>query len=113
MRPLWKQRNYMLLSGGKGISWIGTEISGIAMPLIVLALTGSPALAGAIGSMRGVTYLLFAIPAGYILDKWNRRNIMIAGNLGSGLAMLSVSIGLVWKHLTVVELFILMGIEGR
>lgn len=112
MQPLWKQRNYMLLSGGQGISWLGTEISGIAMPLLILALTGSPALAGAIGAMRGITFVLLAIPAGYILDKWNRRNIMIAGNVGSGLAMIFVAIGLLLKHLTVPELFILMGIEG-
>lgn len=112
MKPLWRQRNYMLLWGGQGISWLGTEISGIAMPLIILALTGSPALAGAIGAMRGITYMLLAIPAGYALDRWNRRNIMIFGNLGSGLAMLSVSIGLLMKYLSVVDLFILMGIEG-
>lgn len=112
MQPLWKQRNYMLLWGGQGISWLGTEISGIAMPLIILALTGSPALAGAIGAMRGITYVLLAIPAGYILDRWKRRNIMIFGNLGSGLAMLSVAIGLLLKQLNVPELFILMGIEG-
>lgn len=112
MKSLWKDRSYMLLWGGQGISWVGTEISGIAMPLIVLALTKSPALAGAIAAMRGITYVLLAIPAGYILDKWNRRNIMIAGNLGSGLAMLSVAIGLFFKQLTVVELFILMAIEG-
>ena len=112
MKPLWKNRNYMLLWGGQGISWLGTEISGIAMPLIILTLTGSPALAGAIGAMRGITYVLLAIPAGYVLDRWNRRNIMIVGNLGSGLAMLSVSVGLLLKHLSVPTLFILMGIEG-
>jgi len=112
MQPLWKQRNYMLLWGGQGVSWLGTEISGIAMPLVILALTGSPALAGAIGAMRGITYVLLAIPAGYVLDKWNRKNIMIAGNLGSGLAMLCVAIGLLFKHLSVPWLFILMGIEG-
>ena len=112
MKPLWKNRNYMLLWGGQGISWLGTEISGIAMPLIILTLTGSPALAGAIGAMRGITYVLLAIPAGYVLDRWNRRNIMIVGNLGSGLAMLSVSVGLLLKHLSVPNLFILMGIEG-
>lgn len=112
MKSLWKDRNYMFLWGGQGISWIGTEISGIAMPLIVLGLTKSPALAGAIAAMRGLTYVLLAIPAGYVLDRWNRRNIMIAGNLGSGLAMLSVALGLFFKQLSVLELFILMGIEG-
>src|SRR5262245_29129051 len=101
MQPLWKQRNYMLMWIGQGLSWLGTEISGIAMPLVVLSLTGSAALAGSIVAMRGVTYVLLAIPAGYILDRWNRRNIMLAGNAGSGLAMLVVAIGLFFHRLTI------------
>jgi MFS family permease len=112
MQPLWKQRNYMLLWAGQGLSWLGTEISGIAMPLVILTLTRSAALAGSIVAMRGVTYVLLAIPAGYILDRWNRRNIMLAGNAGSGFAMLIVAIGLRSHRLSIVELFILMGIEG-
>jgi hypothetical protein len=28
---------------GQLVSWLGTEVSGIALPLVVLALTGSPA----------------------------------------------------------------------
>ncbi|WP_338255742.1 MFS transporter [Dictyobacter halimunensis] len=112
MQPLWKHRNYMLLSAGQGISWLGTEISGIAMPLIVLALTGSAALAGTIAAMRGITYVLLSLPAGYALDRGNRRNIMIISNLGSGLAMFMVFLALLFKHLSIPELFILYGIEG-
>jgi len=73
---------------------------------------GSSAIAGSLVAMRGVTYVLLAIPAGYILDRWNRRNVMLAGNAGSGLAMLVVATGLFLRRLSVVELFILMGIEG-
>ena len=42
-RPLWRQRNFMLLWSGQLVSWLGTEVSEIALPLVVLALTGSPA----------------------------------------------------------------------
>lgn len=112
MQPLWKQRNYMLMWAGQGLSWTGTEISGIAMPLVILSLTGSSAIAGAVIAMRGVTYVLLAIPAGYMLDKWNRRNIMLAGNAGSGFAMLAVALGLFFHRLTIVEVFLLMGVEG-
>ncbi len=112
MKPLWKQRNYMLMWAGQGLSWTGTEISGIAMPLVILSLTGSAALAGSVIAMRGITYVLLAVPAGYILDKLNRRNIMLAGNAGSGIAMLAVAVGLYLHYLTIIELFVLMGIEG-
>lgn len=102
----------MLLSTGQGISWLGTEISGIAMPLTVLALTGSAALAGTIAAMSGVTYVLLSIPAGYVLDRGNRKNVMIISNLGSGLAMFTVFLALLFNHLSIPELFILYGIEG-
>ncbi|MBA2678123.1 MAG: MFS transporter [Ktedonobacteraceae bacterium] len=102
----------MLLWAGQGLSWIGSEISGIAMPLVILSLTGSSAIAGAVIAMRGITYVLLAIPAGYLLDKGKRRHIMLVGNAGSGLAMLVVAIGLLFHRLTIVELFLLMGIEG-
>src|SRR5215475_12337357 len=112
MQPLWKQRNYMLMWAGQGLSWTGTEISGIAMPLVMLSLTGSSAIAGSVIAMRGVAYVLLAIPAGYVLDTWNRRNIMLAGNAGSGFAMLAVALGLFFHQLPIVEVFLLMGVEG-
>lgn len=112
MKPLWKQRNFVLLWSGQLASWIGTEISGIALPLVVLALTGSPAQAGSIAAMRGVLYVLLGIPAGALVDRWDRKTIMFIGNLGSGLAMGSIALGLWLKILTLPQLYITAGIEG-
>jgi hypothetical protein len=36
-KSLWKQRNFMLLWSGQLASWIGTEGTGIVLPLVVLA----------------------------------------------------------------------------
>ncbi len=62
-KPLWKQRDFMLLWYGQLVSWMGTEVSGIALPLVVLALTGSPAQAGRVAAIRGLAYVFWAIPA--------------------------------------------------
>lgn len=45
--PLWRNRDFLLLWSGQTISTLGTRISGLAYPLLVLAVTGSPAQAAA------------------------------------------------------------------
>src|SRR5207247_7556201 len=44
--PLRRNRDFVLLQIGQALSTVGSEASGIAYTLLVLALTGSPAKAG-------------------------------------------------------------------
>src|SRR5260370_39460213 len=44
--PLRRNRDFQLLWGGQAVSLLGSQTSKIAYPLLVLALTGSPAQAG-------------------------------------------------------------------
>src|ERR1700687_2228037 len=60
---LWRNRDYMLLWSGQMVSSIGTEVSTLAFPLLILALTGSPATAGFAGALRALPYLVFSLPA--------------------------------------------------
>lgn len=110
-KSLWRNRNFLLLWSGQFVSWTGTEISGIALPLLVLALTGSPAQAGFIASIHGVAYVVWAIPAGVLIDRWNRRMVMVIANLGSGVAMGSISLALLFKHITILQLYVACAIE--
>lgn len=112
LKGLLRNRNFLLLWSGQLISWIGTEATGITLPLVVLALTGSPAQAGAIAAMRGIVYVVFALPAGAFIDRWNRKTVMVIANAGSGLAMGSICIALLLKHLTIVHLYVAGAIEG-
>lgn len=111
-QSLWKNRNFLLLWGGQFASWVGTAVSGIAIPLVVLALTRSPAQAGLIAGMRGLIYVVWAIPAGVLIDRWNRRRVMVIANLGSGIAMGSIFLVLLFGHLMVVQLYIAGAVEG-
>jgi predicted MFS family arabinose efflux permease len=111
-KSLWKNRNFLLLWSGQFVSWVGTEISGIALPLLVLALTGSPAQAGFIAGIRGVVYVVWAIPAGVLIDRWDRRTVMVVANLGSGFAMGSIFLALIFNLLTIFQLYAACAIEG-
>src|SRR5579859_4003793 len=110
--PLWKQRNFMLLWGGQLVSWLGTEVSSIALPLVVLTLTGSAAQAGIVAAIRGLVYVIWALPAGALLDRWDRKLVLVIANLGSGLAMGSIALGLATHDLTTTLLYVACAVEG-
>jgi len=46
--PLWRNRDFTLLWSSQVISTVGTRVTSVAYPLLVLLLTGSPAVAGVV-----------------------------------------------------------------
>lgn len=109
---LWRNRNYMLLWSGQIVSSVGTRVSMLAFPLLVLAMTHSPAQAGIIGGLRGLPYALFILPAGVLIDRWNRKRVMILCDTGRALALGSIPVALLLGHLTIVQLYIVSLVEG-
>jgi predicted MFS family arabinose efflux permease len=103
---LWHNRDYLLLWSGQLISATGTGISQIAYPLLVLALTGSPAQAGLVGALRSLTYILVILPAGALLDRWDRKRVMIFCDLGRALVLASIFITIALGRLTIAQLYI-------
>src|SRR2546421_9152255 len=75
--PLWRNLDYMLLWSGQIVSSTGTQVSQLAFPLLILAVTHSPAQAGFAGALRALPYLLFSLPAGALIDRWDRKWTMI------------------------------------
>lgn len=102
----------MLIWGGQLVSWLGTEVSSIALPLVVLTLTRSAAQAGIVAAIRGLVYVVWALPAGALLDRWDRRVVIVVANLGSGLAMGSIALGLAANHLAISLLYVACAVEG-
>jgi len=109
---LWRNRDYMLLWSGQMISSVGTRVSMLAFPLFVLALTHSPAQAGLIGAMRGLPYALLILPAGALVDRWNRKRVMILCDIGRAIALGSIPIALIIGRLTIAQLYVVSLVEG-
>ncbi len=110
--PLWRNRDYVLLWSGQMVSSVGTRVSMLAFPLFVLAITHSPAQAGLIGAMRGLPYALFILPAGALIDRWNRKLVMILCDIGRAIALGSIPVALILGHLTIVQLYVVSLVEG-
>jgi MFS family permease len=110
--PLWRNRDYLLLIGGQAVSSIGSEISLVAFPLLIFALTRSPAQTGLMTSLRSLPYALFTLPAGALVDRWDRKRLMIFCDTGRAIALGSIPIALLLGHLTYVQLYLVSLIEG-
>jgi len=79
--PLRRNRDFLLLQAGQLLSASGTQVASIAYPLLVLSLTGSATKAGIVGFARLFSNAVFALPAGLVADRWNRKRLMIAADL--------------------------------
>src|SRR5258706_1640370 len=84
--PLWRNRDFLLLISGQAVSSTGSQISLVAFPLLMLALTNSPALAGLMTALRGPPFSLLCLPVGGLVDRWGRKRGMILSHAGRGIA---------------------------
>jgi predicted MFS family arabinose efflux permease len=94
------------------VSVLGSRVSGIAYPLLVLALTHSPATAGLATFLGTSPYLLFQLPAGAIVDRVNRRRLMIGCDVGRLIVMASIPLADVLGILSVVHIVVVAFIES-
>ena len=95
--PLRRNRDFMLLQAGQLLSTFGSNMSGIAYPLLVLAVTHSAAKAGYVGAVLFAPMVAFNLVAGVAADRFDRRRLMIAADV-VGAAALGVLAGLVVTH---------------
>lgn len=87
MVPLWRNREFVLFQTGQFLSSAGSSSTGIAYPLLVLAVTHSPAKAGVVSFARLIPYVLFGLVGGLAADRWNRKRLMIAADAVRALAI--------------------------
>jgi len=111
-KSLWRNRDYMLLWSGQALSDIGGAISELAFPLLVLAVTHSPAQAGFVAALRALPATLFSLFAGVLVDRWDRKRVMLVCDAGRALSLASIPIAFALGHLTVWQLYITAFLEG-
>src|SRR5260221_2078523 len=71
-KSLWRNRDYLLLWGGQALSDIGGAVSELAYPLLVLAVTHSPAQAGLVAGLRALPATLVSLFPGGLVGCWGR-----------------------------------------
>ena len=104
---LWQHRDFLSLWGAETISQFGTQVSLLALPLVaILVLEESAFKIAALTSVEFLPFLLFTLPAGVWVDRLRRKPILVLGNVGRAVALLSVPIVYWVGGLTIWQLYV-------
>jgi len=92
--PLARNRDFKVVLVGQGISSFGDAITNTALPILVLALTGSGAAMGIVGALSTLPDLLVGLFAGAYADRWDRRLMMLFADAGRAVLTAAVPVSI-------------------
>ena len=113
--PLWRNLRFQTLWIGQASATLGVSVADVAYPLAILALTGSPARAGLFAAVQVAGGLAAGLPGGQLVDRHDRRTIVIVAELARALVTSLVVAGLILGLLSLPALLIaavLLGAGG-
>ncbi|MGH2477243.1 MAG: MFS transporter, partial [Candidatus Limnocylindrales bacterium] len=82
VEPLRRDRDYRWLWTGQAIGGMGAQITRLALPFQVYALTGSTLAIAALTTVQLVPILAFSLIAGSLADTIDRRKLLLATQVG-------------------------------
>jgi MFS family permease len=108
-RPLRRNRDFTLLWGGQAVSQLGSAVSVLAFPLLVLSLNGSAVQAGALGTLQAVIRVAFQLPAGVLADRWNRKRVMQVCDAARAGLFLVLAVAIILDRSPLAAIFVIAG----
>ena len=84
-QPLRRNRDFQTLLVSQGVSALGDAVTATAMPLLVLALTGSGLVMGTVTAINLGADFIMATIAGAMADRGDRKRMMLLADLGRAL----------------------------
>ncbi len=100
-RPRPRFRLFLL---ARAVSWAGSAVTLVALPVLLYQRTGSPALTGLLTALEAVPYLLLGLPAGALVDRWDQRRTLVATSWLSAAVMASIPVASALGILTTPQL---------
>lgn len=82
MTGILKNRNFRLLWAGEGVSLLGDQLYLVALPWLVLQLTGNALAVGTVLALAAIPRALFMLLGGALTDRLSPRLMMLGSNLG-------------------------------
>jgi MFS family permease len=104
---------FRILVFGSSISMLGTRISTLAFPMLVLGIKNSPLMAGLVAFAAIVPGVLLYMPAGVIVDRQDPRRVMLVSEISRGAVAILVVIALMifGRNISIVFLMLAMFAE--
>jgi MFS family permease len=112
-RSLFHHRNFLRLWTAATVSLFGTQVSQIAIPFMAaVLLTASPGEVGLLTTIEFLPFLLFTLPAGVWVDRFPKKRILVIGDLGRAVMLISIPIAYALGALTIWQLYVVGFVNG-
>lgn len=81
------------------IAMVGTSLSLLALPILAYQLTGSAALTALLTAVEATPYLILGLPIGALVDRLDRRAVMVVCGYVGAVLMVSIPVAAAWGRL--------------
>jgi MFS family permease len=85
-------RDFRLLLSGVFLAMFGQQMLTVALGWELYERTGSALVLGGVGLAQVIPVFMLFLPAGYIIDRYNRRYVVLVAQLGMALAELGLAL---------------------
>jgi MFS family permease len=111
VRPL-RQVEYRRLFVGQGVSFIGFQLTAVAVPVQVYVISGSSFWVGLLGLAALVPLIVFGLWGGAVADAVDRRKLLLVSSVTVWSATLALLIGALVGVQSLVLIFIAMAVQS-
>ncbi|SHF81480.1 Predicted arabinose efflux permease, MFS family [Jatrophihabitans endophyticus] len=106
-------RDFRLLWFGETTSALGASVTGLALPLVALAVLDAGVVAvGVLEAVTWLPWLVIGLPAGAWVDRLSRRRVMIGCDVVSLVAFASVPVAAALGVLSLAQLVLVAAVAG-
>jgi len=103
---LWRNPAFVVFWSARTISFAGTGITMVVLPVLVYSLTRSPAWVASVNAIEAVPYIALGLLAGAVADRLNRKKIMVACDGTAALMLAAVPAAAALHLLVLAQVFI-------
>lgn len=111
LRPL-KLREFRLLWIGMTVSLLGDGVYLVAIAWQVLELSSAPTALSIVGVAWTLPQVIFLLVGGVVSDRFDRRRVMIAADVGRALAIGAIGLLSITGAITLWHIYVLVAIYG-
>jgi MFS family permease len=110
---VWRNPDFVKLWGSENISLLGSQVTSLAVPFVaIILLHAGAAQVGILASARYLPYLLVSLPVGVLIDRVQRRPLMIIANVLRAALLLAIPVEHVMGVLRIEHMYVISFLVG-
>ena len=87
-------RNFHVLLGANALSNLADGLAFVSMPLLAASFTDDPRIIAGLATLYAVVRLFVALPIGVVVDRFERRQLMVFANILRGVVLLGFALSI-------------------